>query len=104
MYIFYTIYLQWIYWTLFFIACCSTIFASKFPKYGLCNVTTGLEPNQARSFEEHRRKHYDEYRKAKLLSANAEAVVDDDARSREEDIGSSSNATGSSSSYVEPKL
>jgi len=64
----------------------------------------GLEPNQARSFEEHRRKHYDEYRKAKLLSANAEAVVDDDARSREEDIGSSSNATGSSSSYVEPKL
>jgi len=29
MYIFYKIYLQWIYWTLFFIACCSTIFASE---------------------------------------------------------------------------
>jgi hypothetical protein len=32
MYIFYKIYLQWIYWTLFFIACCSTIFASELPE------------------------------------------------------------------------
>ena len=32
MYIFYKIYLQWIYWTLYFIACCSTIFASELPK------------------------------------------------------------------------
>jgi hypothetical protein len=34
MYIFYKIYLQWIYWTLFFIARCSesTIFASELPK------------------------------------------------------------------------
>lgn len=67
-------------------------------------MTTGLEPNQARSFEEHRRKHYDEYRKAKLLSVNAEAVIDDDAGSREKDIGSSSNTAGSSSSSVEPLL
>jgi hypothetical protein len=29
---FYKIYLQWIYWTLFFIACCSTIFASQLPE------------------------------------------------------------------------
>jgi hypothetical protein len=32
MYIFYKIYLQWIYWTLFFIARCSTIFASDLPE------------------------------------------------------------------------
>jgi hypothetical protein len=32
MYIFYKIYLQWIYWTLFFIAYCSTIFASELPE------------------------------------------------------------------------
>jgi hypothetical protein len=32
MYIFYKIYPQWIYWTLFFIAHCSTIFASELPK------------------------------------------------------------------------
>jgi hypothetical protein len=32
MYIFYKIYLQWIYWTLIFIARCSTIFASDLPE------------------------------------------------------------------------
>ena len=32
MYIFYKIYLQWIYWTLYFIARCSTIFASELPE------------------------------------------------------------------------
>ena len=32
MYIIYKIYLQWIYWTLFFIARCSTIFASELPE------------------------------------------------------------------------
>jgi len=32
MYIFYKIYLQWIYWTLFFIARCSTIFAIELPE------------------------------------------------------------------------
>jgi hypothetical protein len=36
MYIFYKIYLQWIYWTLFFIARCSTIFASDLPKKVPC--------------------------------------------------------------------
>jgi hypothetical protein len=33
MYIFYKIYLQWIFWTLFFIARCYTIFDSELPKY-----------------------------------------------------------------------
>jgi hypothetical protein len=33
MHIFYKIYLQWIYWTLFFIARCSTIFAIELPKH-----------------------------------------------------------------------
>ena len=32
MYIFYKIYLQWIYWTLFFIARCSTIFVGELPE------------------------------------------------------------------------
>ena len=32
MYIFYKIYLQWTYWTLFFVARCSTIFANKLPE------------------------------------------------------------------------
>jgi hypothetical protein len=32
MYIFYKIYLQWIYWTLFFIARCFTIFVSELPE------------------------------------------------------------------------
>jgi hypothetical protein len=31
---FYKIYLQWIYWTLFFIARCSTIFVSELPEVG----------------------------------------------------------------------
>jgi hypothetical protein len=35
MYIFYKIYLQWVYLTLFFIAHCSTIFASELPEGSL---------------------------------------------------------------------
>lgn len=68
----------------------------------MSNVITGLEPNQARSFEEHRRKHYDEYRKAKLLSAITDSVIDDDAGGGEKDVGSSSNTAGSSSSGAYP--
>jgi hypothetical protein len=33
MYIFYKNYLQWIYWTLFFIASCSSIFVSELPEW-----------------------------------------------------------------------
>jgi len=44
MYIFYKIYLQWIYWTLFFIARCSTIFASDLPEVG--NVRNPIQGNE----------------------------------------------------------